>query len=573
MEKTIGIFVCMLLIVTAVIPAAGFSNENTDVFEGQQNFIKTSEIDQIGKETDWWPMFRHDSGNTGSSLSLAPNTGRMDWQVNIGEEIMSGSPVISDNKVYVSTNWYYDIIEPPSICDITEPIKSERLSVIDIINEMTTYDETYLGGIYCLDGDDGTILWNKVMYAPNDAAIIDDKVYVTDFNLYTYGSNLYCLDPTTGATLWQKPIPNGLITSSTIIVDEKIYLCSTDLYYYGYSAEMLCLDLDGNVEWTYNLPYGEMLLGSTPAVCNGRVFFKSMDLYGYDGGNLYCLNAETGQYLWSRPISGSFYWFYGGSVPVCSGDYVYIADMDIYSYNTDLICYEAATGATVWTYNTGISFSSPSICDGSIYFSAIDIYSYDTKVYRLNANLGSLIWQRELPGWAYFGYAGSPVVADSKVYLSLIDFSGYNQNIYCLSIEDGSIVWNSNFGNFLSLSGISIADGRLYTADFYGFVYAFEDLIQVTISGGFGVKLLLVNTDDTEIANVNWNVKITGGLFGMINKDKGDEYTIEPGAQRTERVIPFGLGDITIIVRVTTSGFTLTKWLKGIAIGPIVILS
>jgi len=78
MEKTIGIFVCMLLIVTAVIPAAGFSNKNTDVFEGQQNFIKTSEIDQIGKETDWWPMFRHDSGNTGSSLSLAPNTGRMD---------------------------------------------------------------------------------------------------------------------------------------------------------------------------------------------------------------------------------------------------------------------------------------------------------------------------------------------------------------------------------------------------------------------------------------------------------------------------------------------------------------
>jgi len=358
----------------------------------------------------------------------------------------------------------------------------------------------------------------------------------------------------------------------TIIADDKMYLCSMD--FYGYSAEMLCLDLDGNVEWTYNLPIGEMLLGSTPAVCNGRVFFKSTDLYyGYGEGHLYCLNAETGQYLWSRSVSGSFYSFYGGSVPVCSGDYVYIADMDFYSYNTDLICYEAATGSTVWSYNTGISFSSPSISDGSLYFSSIDIYSYDTKVYCINADIGSLIWQRELPGWAYFGFAGSPVVADSKVYLSLMDWSGYTQNIYCLSIEDGSIVWNSNFGNFLSLSGISIADGRLYTADIDGFVYAFEDLIQVTISGGFGVKLLLVNTDDTEIANVNWNIKITGGYFGMINKDKGDEYTIEPGNQRTGRAIPFGLGDITIIVRVTTSGFTLTKWLKGIVIGPIIILS
>jgi outer membrane protein assembly factor BamB len=571
MEKAIGILVCMLLITVAVIPAAGFSNKNTDVLEDQQNFVKTNEIGQIGKETDWWPMFRHDSGNTGSSLSLAPNTGRLDWQTNIGEEIMSGAPVVSDSKVYVSTNWYYDIIEPPAIGDITEQIKSERPSAIDIINEMTTYNETYLGGIYCLDGDDGTILWNKVLYAPNDAAVIDDKVYVTDFNLYSYGSNLYCLDPATGAVLWQKPIPNGLVTSSTIIVDDKIYLCSLDLY--GYSGDMLCLDLNGNIEWAYNLPYGELLLGSTPAVCDGRVFFKSVDLYGYTGGNLYCLNAETGQYLWSRPVSGSFYSFYGGSVPVCSGDYVYLADMDIYSYDTDLICYEAATGATVWTYTTGISFSSPSICDGSIYFSAIDIDSYETKVYRLNAESGSLIWQKGLPGLAYFGYAGSPVVADSKVYLSLVDWSGYTQNIYCLSIEDGSIVWNNNFGNFLSLSGISIADGRLYTADFYGFVYAFEDLIQATISGGLGVKLLLVNTDDTEIATVNWSIKITGGLFGMINRDKGDECTIEPGNQRTERVIPFGLGDITIIVKVSLSGYTFTKWLKGIAIGPIVILS
>jgi len=96
--KIITIFIMMLLIAT-VIPAVGMIKE-----------IKKEETKSL--DTDWWPMWRHDPGNCGSSTSEAPNTNLISWQKNIGDQIYSGVPIIVDNKLYVSTNWYY-FNEPP----------------------------------------------------------------------------------------------------------------------------------------------------------------------------------------------------------------------------------------------------------------------------------------------------------------------------------------------------------------------------------------------------------------------------------------------------------------------------
>ena len=87
--KILGILVCTLLVAT-VLPVAGTINENS-IFEEPQNFIDATKNGQTGSNEDWWPMYRHDPGNTGCSTSIAPNTNQLHWKQNIGEEIYNNA--------------------------------------------------------------------------------------------------------------------------------------------------------------------------------------------------------------------------------------------------------------------------------------------------------------------------------------------------------------------------------------------------------------------------------------------------------------------------------------------------
>ena len=56
--------------------------------------------------TDWWPMFRHDSGNTGYSSSEAPAEWVEYWQYQTADFII-GSPAVVDGKIYIGSPDYY----------------------------------------------------------------------------------------------------------------------------------------------------------------------------------------------------------------------------------------------------------------------------------------------------------------------------------------------------------------------------------------------------------------------------------------------------------------------------------
>jgi len=462
--KILGILVCTLLIAT-VLPVGGTINENS-IFEEQQNLIDTTKNGQTESDTDWWPMFRHDPGNTGCSSSLAPNTNELTWKESIWDEIYSTTPVVFNDRLYISTNWYYDIVDPPNI---TKTPISEKPSLFEIIEDIMTYKDKYYGGVYCLNADNGAPLWNQQMYLPNDPAVVDDDVYVTDFGIYSYFSTLYCLDAGTGSSNWQKSM-DGLVFSPTIVADDKIYLGCLDLYsYYG---TLECLDLNGNDIWTYTLGPDEVIWNSAPAVCDGKVYFVTSDIYSYSSGNLYCLNAETGQYLWSQPITSSFYSYYGSPSPVCADGKVYAYDFDMYGYYGYLKCFDAETGNPIWSYNIGWAFSTPAVCGDSIYITSLDLYSYMSWLYRINKDTGALIWKIPLPGVVYFYFSSAPAVGDSMIYMSTLDFYSYSTTIYCYDIDDGSLIW-SYILDFLSLSSPSIADGRVYMSDYMGNIYAF----------------------------------------------------------------------------------------------------
>jgi outer membrane protein assembly factor BamB len=467
-KKILGSLICMLFIAATLQATGTINGMNRELNSLAKESTPVSDI-------DWWPMWRHDAGNTGSSTSKAPNTNELTWQQYIGEEIYSSSPVIVEDKLYISTDWYY-MLEPPETPP-DEPgdlqnwwIEEKPNSFPELFELLTQQNENYSGGIYCLNADTGSQIWNYVLDSPIDPAIVDGKVYLTDIDYYSYYSTLYCLDADTGSHIWDTSLSTWVTSSATIVEDEKIYLGALD--YYSYSGTFCCYDINGSSLWNYTLPTYELMLYTAPAVSDGRVYFITVDLYSYNG-NLYCLDADTGQFLWSQQISSWFYWWFGSASPVCANGNVYIVDIDFYSYNGNLECYNAVTGNKEWSYQIGWSFSTPAFYENSIFVIDIDWYSYSGWIYRINATTGSLIWKAAMPGYTYFFSSGSPVVADDMIYITPLDyFYYYSQDIYCLDADDGDVIWSYSL-NYPTLSSPSIANGRVYIPDLLGTVYAF----------------------------------------------------------------------------------------------------
>jgi len=412
------------------------------------------------------------------------------------------------------------------------------------------------------------------MYAPNDPAIVDNKVYVTDLDLYTYDSSLYCINAETGDNIWDKPV-GDLVLSPTIIADDKIFLSCLDIYsYYG---SLRCFDLDGNIVWNYPLPPNEIVWFSAPAYYDGKVYFITSDLYSYYQGKLYCLNADDGEYIWSKPIS-SFIFYFGSPSPVCDEGKVFAVDFNIYSYFGYLKCFDAEDGALLWQYPLGFSltFGAPAVSQGSAFVTSFDLYSYSSWLYRIYTENGTLVWKVPVPGFTYWFTSSSPVCSANKVFVCPSEFYWYSNALYAMEIEDGSVIWNYDL-DYETLASASIADERVYIADYMGNIYAFEDELKIgEISGGFlSVKGKVTNIGDSDFTNVSWAIAVYGGMFERIDRYmEGTISLLQAGESKTVRCFPiFGIGDVEIEVAVGMPGLTtIRKRTEGFVLGPFVFV-
>lgn len=559
-KKIVGIIVCMLLFAT-VLPVAGTMNfRKTNM--GKQSIVDEEIVSNTGSDTNWWHMFRHDSGNTGYSSSVAPNTNNLRWKQETGEDIGFSSPVIVEDRLYISTGGFYAAeqlitsnIEKPSFLEELYPL-SNMFEARDVLKEENS------GNLRCLDAATGTPLWEFPIEEPNDPAVVDGKVYVTSFNLYAYNSIIYCLDAETGQNItWQHPI-GGLALSPTIVADDEIYVSAIDLY--SYSGTLYCFYAqNGTVKWAHTMPPYEFMYFSAPAVADGKVCFTTMDIYSYSG-HLYCLDAETGQQSWPPKEVGISEF----ASPVIADGKVYAVGADIYSYSGDLYCFDVETGTPQWTYPMGYSqysFSTPAVCEDGIYIAALDVPSYSSKIHHINMS-GTMVWQVPISGFTYYN---SPVVADGKLYIASEE--GF---FSCLDITDGGLLWNYTLNE--TISSPAIADERVYIADDFGTIYAFEDALKIgDISGGIiNAKAEIKNIGDSEFTNVNWSISVVGGMLGLINITATGTITLEANSSKIVRALPvFGLGKIQVTVTTTMPGLNIIeKTREGFVLGPFVII-
>jgi outer membrane protein assembly factor BamB len=223
--------------------------------------------------------------------------------------------------------------------------------------------------------------------------------------------------PETNNVLWEYAIGNSM--SSPAIVDGKVYIGSE-------SNRMYCLDANtGEKIWSY-ITNGKVY--SSPAVVDGKVYFLS------DGGKVYCLNSGTGKKIWDYSIGR-----YDASSPTVANGKVYFGSGD-----SNVSCLNADTGAKIWQYKTfqKIITSSPAVVNEKVYIGA------ESDVYCLNANTGAKIWQYYTNA---FIVGSSPAVADGRVYIGGCE----DNKIYCINADTGAEIWNfTTSGRVLSSPAI-----------------------------------------------------------------------------------------------------------------------
>lgn len=483
----------------------------------------------------WWPMYRADPFNSGSSYSLAPNTNRRAWERTTGESIEYSSPVVVDNKLFIGIN------------------------------------QGNQGYLHCFNSENGTLYWrfsaNGVIETA--AAVSGNLVYFAATNHAESEATLYCVNITTQSVEWTKPL-DEVACCSPILFFGKLYICSN----LGNRGKIYCFDqVTGTKLWDNIMNAGWIMpYNCTPAafftINYKSLYFLTMQETGDHVTRLFRVNAENGSTSWNEIIGES----YDVSIPsvVIISERIYVGAIDS-NDDTNIYCYEKYAGHfwnRVLLDDDVFSSSSPATDGTNLYMIAQDIIHDESHVYCLNALTGATVWT---PVPIQSKVYSSPSVADGKLY-----FGSEEGIVYCLNTTTGDEVWTFDMNTAL-YSSPAIANQRVYIASRSGSITAFGDVPVIgAFSGGFlKVKVEVMNLGQDNFTDLTWTITVDGGFLRLIHREATGTITLLE-AQTTETVrcsLIFGLGKVQITATVTTAELaSVSRTREGFVLGPFVIL-
>lgn len=257
--------------------------------------------------------------------------------------------------------------------------------------------------------------------------------------------------------------------------------------------------LSSDVLWTANVTgtYHEFI---SPIVVDGRLYHASEDQE-----TAFCLDAATGEILWSFPGLGDPI----DDALAYDNGYVYVASDSVW-------CLDALTGEKVWAFLGHEDYEMagpPAIVDGVLY--SEEWKPNTSYISALNSTTGALIWESYLPKRT----ASTLTVTDELV---LVPTS--NGPLYALSREDGEIVWqyqNCPYG-FWDTSPVIVGE-------------------TVFIGGYDGVNSLVLSTGE-----LNWKTDIGGRVECTPCYCDGNLYvgTAFPEAEKKIACVDAGTGSV-----------------------------
>ncbi len=179
------------------------------------------------------------------------------------------------------------------------------------------------------------------------------------------------------------------------------------------------------VKWKFQT--GDRIVAS-PVYDDGVVYF------GSDDGNVYAVDAASGQLRWARKTGGPV-----PSTPALAGDTLYVA-----SYDGKFYALDKRTGAPRWKFATG----------GEQRFEAKGLHGMQPK-------------NQTFPD-PYDVYLSSPVVVRGVVY-----FGSGDHHVYALDAATGEMKWKFKTGDVVHASP-AYADGIVYFGSWDSYFYAVD---------------------------------------------------------------------------------------------------
>jgi hypothetical protein len=205
--------------------------------------------------------------------------------------------------------------------------------------------------------------------------------------------------------------------------------------------------------------------------------------------------------------------------------------------NQDVICYYSSDNGTTWAQSVIANAAEDELYPRIINYGdyATVTFVKDGDMYYCNSDDGGATWS-------------APV--------QLNDAAGTVEMAYRTNdiSTDGEVLWTDNRAGNLDIYHDRIGGPGS------------QELQIGTISGGLGVKAVISNNGTLAATNVTWQIQVTGGLLGRINKVVNGTFTsLGIGASETVAAGLFlGFGKITVTVTVSCAeGSADEKALEG----------
>lgn len=285
------------------------------------------------------------------------------------KDIKLNLPVIFNNKLYALDN-------------------NGKLSLIDIKNNKK--------------------LWSKKLFKTNFFVNnYDPKIYANNSILYAHmGHNkIKAVNLVSGDVMWTKKI-SSLIISKPIVKDNILYLLSDDNKFYALNAT------NGDINWVHKTISNPNVIYGSP----DPVFYKDYVIISYSSGEVFALNRNNGQEIWSDNLNSN---------NIINSNY-YLNDID----------------------------ATPIIIKDKLY-----IVSNSGMMKVIKINSGEVIWQKEIASITNFHI--------NKNYIYILD---NDAKLIALALNDASIKWvkqlrafenNKKPNDKIIYNGLIMADNKL----------------------------------------------------------------------------------------------------------------
>jgi outer membrane protein assembly factor BamB len=272
-----------------------------------------------------------------------------------------------------------------------------------------------------------------------------DRLYVAAASTQsgaTFGS-VYCLDVRTVKTHWTFDDGGQMkqIFSSPRVADGRLYI--GEGFHEDPNCKLYCLNAaTGEKLWSFTT---RSQTESSPCLANGKVFFGA----GNEG--IYALDARTGQKLWrygQKPDEAPI--FRVGAGPA-------VADQRLYAGSgldrnfpgqceTALVCLNANTGKEIWKVKTDLPcWAEPMVAGPDVFFALGngDVMTDDQqrpagRILSLDAATGKENWRHDVPN----GVLASVAVDGRQVY-----FNSRDGHCYSIGRFDGKVRWKQALGS------------------------------------------------------------------------------------------------------------------------------